>query len=486
MDDAPTPNEYLRVLPELRTRAEWTKRLTHLPPDVPKFDELEGMSIQDRTRALYSLGELYQPYSTPLAISEQVEISLHESLRRRPQEARPVDFWDTLVAVREPTYVFADRSPATSSLSLSVIGPSGVGKTMTIQRILDQFPQVIMHPRETLGDRERRQVVWLHVDCSATASLKGFLGNVVNAFDIALNEDYLAKRVKKSDDVEKVRRLVTELLLRHRVGILVIDEVQMLQGSGVNPHHVLNALTTLSNTSRTPIVYVGTYKALDVLGSEMYQARRATNMGEFYMHRVEYGAEWNIIVRSLLNYQYTLKPITFSEEFSRALHDASAGILDTAVRLIMLAQVRAMRAAKDSPHWEKLSPELIGVVAKPFVKMIQVFLAKLRKFEAGDMRAWRNYEELRPVDWAAVFSNALSDAAVGAGANSVSVPDGDQRGILSVVKKGAVSAESDEILSLLEQAEKDGTSIASAVEGSPMCMDPLDLLDEDSLDALAS
>lgn len=482
-DGAPTSNEYLRVLRPLHTRAEWSECLKHLPPDVP---ELEGMSIEARTRALYSLGELYQPYSTPLAIAEQVEFSLHESLRRRPQESRPADFWNALAAVREPTYVFAERSSATSSLALSVIGPSGAGKTMTIQRILDQFPQVIGHPRESMGDRERRQIVWLHVDCSPTSSLKGFLGNVVGAFDTALDENYLAKRVKRSDEIDKVRRVATELLIRHRVGVLVIDEVQMLQGSGVDPHHVLNVLTTLSNTSRTPIVYVGTYKALDVLGSEMYQARRATNMGEFYMHRVEYGAEWNLIVRSLLNYQYTRKPIKFSEEFSRALHDASAGILDTAVRLFMLAQVRAMRAAKDSPHWEKLSPELIDIVAKPFVKMVQVFLAKLRKFEAGDMRAWRNYEELTPADWAAVFSAALGEAAVVTPANRVSVPEGDQRGILSAVKKGAVSAGSDEILLLLEKAKKDGTSIASTVEVSPPCMDPLDLLDEGCLDALAS
>src|SRR5690625_7634163 len=54
----------------------------------------------------------------------------------------------------------------------TLIGFSGMGKTTTINRILNSIPQVVLHNRYKQQHFSQIQLVWLKIDAPSTASLK--------------------------------------------------------------------------------------------------------------------------------------------------------------------------------------------------------------------------------------------------------------------------------------------------------------------------
>ncbi len=65
------------------------------------------------------------------------------------------------------------------------------------------------------------------------------------------------------------------------LGVLVIDEIQNLSEAKSGGHRkMLNFFVQLINTIGLPVVLVGTYKAMSVLGSEFRQMRRGTGQGD--------------------------------------------------------------------------------------------------------------------------------------------------------------------------------------------------------------
>ena len=62
---------------------------------------------------------------------------------------------------------FRFDAPKSTALSYSLIGCSGSGKSTTLQRILNLYPQVIYHEKYNFT-----QLVYLKIDCPHDGSLK--------------------------------------------------------------------------------------------------------------------------------------------------------------------------------------------------------------------------------------------------------------------------------------------------------------------------
>lgn len=122
---------------------------------------------------------------------------------------------------------------------------------------------------------------------------------------------------------------------------------------------------------------------MNVLQREFRQARRG---GDMIFDRMENDAYWRLFVETIWNYQWVRKPVELTEDFVNLLYEESQGIIDTALKLYSLSQLRAIATNR-----EELSIRLIKQVARENLKLIQPMLKALR---SGDIHEMAKYEDI--------------------------------------------------------------------------------------------
>jgi hypothetical protein len=156
---------------------------------------------------------------------------------------------------------------------LFVFGMSGVGKTTSSNMGLSGFPHIILH-REFNGKPFRQsQVIRVHVTCPHNGSVTSVCKEILEWFDINLGTDYLREMKKRgvnsADYVDKVGRV----LLRHNVGLLVIDEMQNALRAA-DSREMLDMLVNLLNWNACAVLAIGTPEAEKIIAKRFRLARR--------------------------------------------------------------------------------------------------------------------------------------------------------------------------------------------------------------------
>ncbi|MGH9851050.1 MAG: AAA family ATPase [Blastocatellia bacterium] len=79
---------------------------------------------------------------------------------------------------------------ASKAAGFNIIGISGVGKSLSVERILNLYPQVIHHGQYRERSFINSQVVWVKLDCPFDGSVKGLCVNFFQAIDDMLTTNY--------------------------------------------------------------------------------------------------------------------------------------------------------------------------------------------------------------------------------------------------------------------------------------------------------
>lgn len=280
------------------------------------------------------------------------------------------------------------RSTATG---FTIIGISGVGKTTAVESILSLYPQVIVHSHYSDQDFTLMQIVWLKLNCPFDGSIKGLCLNFFQAVDDLLGTNYSTNYGRGRFTVDQLIPYVARVASLHCFGVLVIDEIQDLsEAKSGGSKKMLNFFVQLVNTIGIPVVLVGTYKAMSVLSGEFRQIRRASGQGDLVWDAMAEDDVWELFVESLWRYQYVRKPCPPKPELSHALYDVTQGITDFAVKVYMLAQIRAIATGK-----EAVTESIIRSVAKDSLRLAQPILSALK---TGDIRFLQSVEDVHPID----------------------------------------------------------------------------------------
>ncbi|MCM3432087.1 ATP-binding protein [Brevibacillus invocatus] len=260
-----------------------------------------------------------------------------------------------------------------TSAGFALVGISGIGKSSTLLRILQMYPQVIIHRKYKGQDVPAPyQVVWLKIDCPHDGSIRGLCLNFLLAMDRLVGSNYFKKNATKLPD--ELLPIMAQAAAVHCLGVLVIDEIQNLEeAKDDRASQMLNFLVQLVNTIGLPVVTVGTYKALPVLNGEFRNARRASGQGDATWHHLKKDEEWEWLLQGLWKYQWTNHKVELDQTFIDVMFDESQGITDIAVKLFMLTQWRALDKEMD-----QITPELIRSVAKDRLTLIRPALEALR------------------------------------------------------------------------------------------------------------
>ena len=388
-------NPFIDALPPILSTADAAKLLAYSPKQQPNSHKLPS---ELRMHLVMDAIHFFEPLPVHLDLEQRISRVIRDSYVGRNPMAK--DTWQDLDN-RIDFIAKAGGIPLRSSNvnGFSIIGIPGIGKTTGVERILQLYPQQIRH--SSYGGKlfNRIQLVWLKLTCPHDGSIRGLCLNFFREVDGVLGTDYY--RIYASGGRRTVDELIpamSRVAWVHGLGLLAVDEIQHLnQAKSGGAERMLNFFLQLMNTLGVPVVLIGTYAALQILSRELRQIRRSSGQGDLIWDRMLNDETWQYFTESLMRYQYTLYPVTLNKELSDALHEESAGIVDFAIKIFLLAQFRAI-----ANNTEIITPSIIRSVAKDSLRLAQPALQAIR---TGDIRAVSMMTDLHPID----FQSAVHD-----------------------------------------------------------------------------
>ena len=346
------------------------------------------------------LDDYFQPLSQHVQLQEKIDLILRMgyvgrnisdgSLNRKLQEG-----YELIKSGGEGPANFAVEK--TTARSMSLVGISGSGKTSSLERVLETYPQVIYHEQQNFF-----QVTYLKIECPSNGDLESLCLNFFSAVDNVLGTDYERRYAKQRLSVPKMLALMRQTANNRAIGILVIDEIQRLsQVRSGGKEQMLEFFVELVNTVGIPIVLVGTPKARPIFELELQSGRRSAGLGSIYWETIpQYVSQgsgktpnpnWIRFSDNLWKYQWLKHgddPLT--DEIRDCWYDLSQGVLDIVLKLFVLAQLRAIANKK-----ERITPGILQTVYKQELKPIHPMLNALR---SGDADKIIKYSDMRVVD----------------------------------------------------------------------------------------
>ncbi|MEM1309814.1 MAG: ATP-binding protein [Cyanobacteria bacterium P01_H01_bin.153] len=407
-------NPLIEALPPILTEDEVMELLTHYPNYDPQERQLPSHL------RLHLIQNALQ-FFAPLPVHLDLEQRFSRMIRLGYQARNPADpaFWGNLHTKVQSMGRLRGHVRSTAT-GFTILGISGVGKTSAVEAILSLYPQVILHTEYQQRELSFTQIVWLKLDCPFDGSIKGLCLNFFQAVDDLLGSRYYENYASGRPTVDTLLPRMALVASTHSIGVLVIDEIQHLsEAKSGGSKKMLNFFVQLINTIGLPVILVGTYKAMSLLSGEFRQTRRGTGQGDLVWDRMAQDDIWQLFLESLWTYQYIRQPTKLTPSLSKALYEATQGITDFAVKVYMLAQVRAISNGK-----ETLNARMIRSVAEGSLRLAEPILTALR---TGDKRVLYSVEDVYPIDLTSYLEEAQRIAAQSARFVESPAPDLTER-----------------------------------------------------------
>lgn len=379
-------NPIIRSLPPIFSREKFVEYVTRLPTCKSSERELEP---QYRFHCIERLSRYFDPLNKTVDLQQVVCVLIMQGyLRRNPLQPeyalRSGQIYQAVLSgggFNLEEYV----DVPTSASGLTIIGPSGIGKTTNLLNILSLYPQVIVHPAHSVY-----QIVWLKVDCPHAGSLKGLCIDFFRAVDKLLGTNNFQKFGVKRNSEDYMLAQVAQIAHTQHLGVLVIDEMQNLVAARRNSSEMLNFLVKMDNIIGVPVIRVGTNEAFPILQGNFRNARRGVGEGGVIWDRMENNREWNFFIEGMWEFQWTKQYIPLTANITSALYYESQGIIDIVIKLYKMVQWRAIALGS-----EVITVDLIHACAADGLHLVKPMLDAIR---SGDEKWMMKYKDIAPLD----------------------------------------------------------------------------------------
>ena len=382
-------NPLIEALPPIWDIREVIAMLSH---NDGHHDGERQLDPHHRMHCVLRLFRYFQPLEQHIDIEQRFSLCIRQGyLHRSPLSP---DYAMALAeghkAIKSGSYILPTAYNPTGS-GFTIIGLSGVGKTSAITRILNLYPQVIVHSRYHDTPLVLKQIVWLKLECPHDGLVKGLCMEFFDAVDRAADTNYFEMYAKRPSTIDILMLRMEQIARLHCIGVLVIDEIQHLNlAKGGGSAKMLNFLVTLVNKIGIPVVIVGITLAMSVLQSEFRQARRSSgHQGDLLWDRMKNDTSWDIFISSMWKNQWTREIAPISDEFKASLYYESQGIVDIAVKLYAMAQIRAIGLQTDI-----ITPDDFHIVASEKLGLVKPALDALR---SGDKKRIAAIGDISPI-----------------------------------------------------------------------------------------
>lgn len=352
-DNAPVDNPFLAAMPEMLSQSDFNSEIRSFPK-LPQ--NLPQMSSEERRQVLPLLSSVFVPMGFMYAIYDQLYRAIRSTYSTRTM----------LEEVKQTNAIFRGATTndyATQATTGSILGVPGAGKTSTIRRSLALLPQVIEH-QEYLGKPFfGKQVLYLSVECPSDCSVKSLALNVVASLDRAIGSNYLHQLTSlRSVAASAVAAQVKILCLTHRVGLIMIDEIQNAVATARKNKQVkplIKFLVELCNDTCTSIFFVGTPVAEELFTSQEHLKRRTRGIR---LLPFKPDGIYRNFLQAIWPYQLTPQTTPLTDQLANKLFDWSGGIPAYIVKIFQESQVQALLQGLNSIN-AKMMQKAIDLLA---------------------------------------------------------------------------------------------------------------------------
>jgi hypothetical protein len=389
---------YIEALPPILTE----RMAGNLLGLFPRYDkEYRLAPNEERFHLIQSGLKFFTPLPHHLDLERRISCLIRSGyVNRNPLKP---SYWESVEAAWAAMQdgIFPHTQSWSTAAGMTIIGMSGVGKTTTIERILNTYPQIIEHSNYKDQLFTQIQIVWLKLECPYDGEPKSVCINFFQMLDKVLGTDYEEEFGKDSRTAKVMLPDMGNLAEELGLGILVIDEIQRLSHSrSGGAGRLLEFIGQLINTIGVPVLKIGTFKAQRVLTQEVRQIRRGTGQGDMLWYPMKENAIWKHFNESLWKYQYTREVCSLTDELSSVLYSETQGIPDFAVKVYMLSQIRAITSKN-----EIINADIIESVARDSLQTAAPFLKALRE---KDIKTLEKYEDVPRIDFEEIIRQELN------------------------------------------------------------------------------
>jgi len=397
-----TNNPLIEALPEIWCSDEVVDMLSN---NEGHHDGERELDSHYRMHCVLRLFRYFQPLEQHVEIERRFSKCIRQGYLHRsplsPEYAKGLAQGHKIISQQQDYMRLNAFRP--TSIGFTIIGLSGIGKTSAVLNILSLYPQIIDHSAYQGIPLILRQIVWLKLDCPHDGSVKGLCMEFFEAVDRAVGTNYFPTLSRGRYTVDVLMVHMAQAARLHSLGVLVIDEIQHLSlAKGGGQDKMLNFFVTLVNTIGVPVVLIGTSRAKPILQSEFRQARRGSGQGDLLWDKMKKDASWDVFVSTMWQNQWTRQVVTLTDDFKNALYDESQGIIDIAVKLYAMVQIKAIALGE-----ETFNPSDFRAVASEKLGLVKPMLDALR---SGDKKKIDKYGDISPVnvdDYYSAYATSL-------------------------------------------------------------------------------
>lgn len=305
-------------------------------------EELENMSLSEKIDDLEKIDDIRVQLPQDEALDVYLYKMLNESYQNRKEIKSETNCLELLVGntiVHQRTRMVPEHiSDPTNGIAM--IGVGGTGKSQALNRVLERYPQVIIHERE--DGSQTVQIVYLIVTLHANSSFKAFWTEVAYAIENALghlNLQYTDEIRKKGPDVQF--NMIVELISMFNIGTIFVDEIQLINKISAKRGQGINYFLNLQNSTRIGMGICGTREAYEKLFDDPHTARRFPHViiAEKY---ISSRPLFDYNMKMLMKAQWTPIKMKYTKEIGDYIYDKTEGIIGFMKLFWMNVQMNAI------------------------------------------------------------------------------------------------------------------------------------------------
>ena len=380
-------NPLIEALPPVANLESIIQKVMSHPPIREEEKEWE---VEIRIQLLRRLYHIFQPLPIHHEIWNMIHSLIHEGyLARNPFDKDYKRFVnETGKQIIERTYdIHTQHHFRTTSSAGVLIGMSGIGKTTTVNRILQHIPQIIVH-RQYQGEHfHQLQVTWMKLEVPHNSSLKALCFQYFMKLDELLGTNNFQKYVSRNLSVDAMVPLIGQVAQNVKLGLLVLDEIQHIKSRG--KHQMIDFFVSLINSVGLPILLIGTPASYSLFENEFRLARRLTGNGEIIWNHMENDAVFRLFLDGIWRYQWTHQFAPLTDELIQTMFEETQGISDLIVKLFHHAQLMAITSGK-----EIITKEILKKVANEKFRLMKPMIEAIR---TGNPYKIGKYDDLREI-----------------------------------------------------------------------------------------
>lgn len=385
-------NPFVEALPPLLEPIELYKKL-YSP--ISYTEDERNLSKSQRIQILNRLKQLFIPNIKHIELYNKVYMAITDGYKYKnpfnPENVRRKfnirrKYFNRNADISE-FYMDEDMDNDiyTTSSGLCIFGISGSGKTVSINKILNLFPQLIQHTKYKGHQLIENQLVYIKLECPTDGTIK----SLCNAFFKKLDEIIDSAQYFKSWGGDRRGTMVQNMpnaALNENIGLIVIDEIQHIVRTQYKTKELLDFLVEIINTIQVPILVVGTNKAYQVLQDNIRGPRRIGGDGFILWDRITDKNEWKTFITALWQYQWIKEKTPLTDKIIDLFYEHSQGIMDFAIKLYIYSQANAIY----NGH-EKIDENTINETANKDLALTK----KMREaIKSGDIDLMAEYEDI--------------------------------------------------------------------------------------------